>query len=144
MVVTLVGKLRLLDIPMARNPEAYSREEIRALAKDALPLRGEVCPKCQQHIPQFAELTQKDEARIRQLIRDQRKIVAVQELKAITHCPLSWAKMWVAHSGRADGVGTTAPCPYCGKPLKTALAKQCPHCNMDWHDPKNPKQLGKK
>ena len=22
------------------------------------------------------------------------------------------------------------------------LAKQCPHCNMDWHDPKKPKRLG--
>src|SRR2546423_14823916 len=27
------------------------------------------------------------------------------------------------------------------KPLKTALAKQCPHCNMDWYDPRQPKRL---
>jgi hypothetical protein len=127
---------------MARNPGAYTREELRALGTNAMPLRGEICPKCQQHVPQFVDLTEKDEARLKQLIRDQRKMVATQELKALTHCPLSWAKLWVAHGGRADAAGTAAPCPYCGKPLKTALAKQCPHCNMDWHDPKNPKRLG--
>ena len=30
-----------------------------------------------------------------------------------------------------------APCPYCGGLLRTALAKQCRHCKMDWHDPDN-------
>jgi hypothetical protein len=32
---------------------------------------------------------------------------------------------------------TILPCPYCGKPLKTKLAKMCFHCGLDWHDPKN-------
>lgn len=69
-------------------------------------------------------------------------MMAISELRALTGCPLSWAKIWVSHAGRADAIGTTAACPYCGKPLKTALAKQCPRCNMDWHDPKRPKRLG--
>jgi hypothetical protein len=28
-----------------------------------------------------------------------------------------------------------APCPYCGELLRTAFARQCRHCGMDWHDP---------
>jgi hypothetical protein len=32
---------------------------------------------------------------------------------------------------------TGAPCPYCGEPLRTAFAKQCRHCGVDWHDPEN-------
>jgi hypothetical protein len=127
---------------MREKTEAYTLDEIRRLAEDAVPTRGPVCPKCGLCIPQFADLTEKGEARLRRLIVENRKIMATQELRALTRCPLTWAKIWVSHSGRADAIGTTAPCPYCGKPLKTALAKQCPHCNMDWHNPKNPKKLG--
>jgi len=29
------------------------------------------------------------------------------------------------------------PCPYCGQPLKSALAKQCFQCGLDWHDDDN-------
>ncbi len=32
---------------------------------------------------------------------------------------------------------STSPCPYCGYPLNTPLAKQCFFCHMDWHDPNN-------
>jgi hypothetical protein len=28
---------------------------------------------------------------------------------------------------------STAPCPYCGKPLRTSVARQCCHCGSDWH-----------
>jgi hypothetical protein len=28
----------------------------------------------------------------------------------------------------------TSPCPKCGKPLKTNLARQCFACGHDWHD----------
>lgn len=29
------------------------------------------------------------------------------------------------------------PCPYCGEPLRTSIARQCRFCKMDWHDPTN-------
>ena len=121
--------------------EPYSRDELQQVV-EGFPNRGPVCPKCQMHIPQFRDLTPQGEARVRQLICQNRKIAALQELRAFTSCPISWAKLWVLHSGRADAVGTTAPCPYCGKPLKTARARQCQHCLMDWHDPNNVKKLG--
>ena len=127
---------------MSTHPQAYTKDELIRLTTGTLPQRGERCPKCGVIIPQFADLTEKDEARIRHMILQSRKMMAVHEIRSLTLCPVSWAKIWVQHSGRADAVGTTAPCPYCGKPLKTALARQCPHCNMDWHDPKHPKELG--
>jgi hypothetical protein len=29
------------------------------------------------------------------------------------------------------------PCPYCGVPLASDLARQCLSCGMDWHDPES-------
>ena len=123
-------------------PDApYTRGELRNVG-DTLPERGPLCPKCGAHIPQFAELSDSDANRIRKLICEQRPTMAIQELRSATGCPLSWAKIWVHHKGSPDAIGTTAPCPFCGKPLVTALAKQCRYCLMDWHDPQNPKKLG--
>jgi len=36
----------------------------------------------------------------------------------------------------------SAPCPYCGKALRTPMAKQCRFCKMDWHDPDNVHRRG--
>ena len=32
---------------------------------------------------------------------------------------------------------SATPCPYCGQVLRTAKAKQCFTCGMDWRDPTN-------
>ncbi len=39
-------------------------------------------------------------------------------------------------------VVVTTPCPYCGKPLRSARARQCRHCLTDWHDPSHLQTLG--
>jgi hypothetical protein len=28
----------------------------------------------------------------------------------------------------------TAPCPFCGEPMRTTRAKQCRHCKRQWHE----------
>lgn len=65
--------------------------------------------------------------------------MAMKELEFLTGSPPRWAKIWVSHMGRPDLADSTVPCPFCGRPLKTARAKQCQHCLMDWHDAKKPK-----
>jgi hypothetical protein len=84
-----------------------------------------------------------DEQRVRELIREFRWIMAIKELRTATGCPLHWAQLWVEHAGRPRSGGEKpAPCPYCGMPLRTALAKQCRHCRRDWHDPQDLRSLG--
>ena len=96
---------------MSTLPGAYTKDELIRLVVDALPTRGSKCPKCGVIIPQFADLLEEDEKRLRQLICHHRKMMAMHELRSLTLCPLSWAKIWVLHSGRPDVVGTTVPCP---------------------------------
>ena len=118
----------------------YSRSECEN-SDGGFPDRGLFCPKCKTRIPQFADLSEHDEFRIRKLIRDGRGAMAMKELEAATSCHRRWSKIWVTHAGRPTPEYPGKPCPYCDKPLRTSLAKQCPHCLMDWHDPGNPRHL---
>ena len=35
----------------------------------------------------------------------------------------------------SDEAAGATPCPYCGELLRTAFARQCRNCGMDWHGP---------
>jgi hypothetical protein len=120
--------------------EPYTRQELET-RPDTFPERGLLCPRCNTRIPEFAELSDSDASRIRRLISQNQKALAMDELEDATGCSTRFAKIWVIHSGRPDSVGTTAPCPYCGEQLVTALARQCQHCFMAWHDPDRPYDL---
>jgi len=118
----------------------YTREELKTCT-EIEPERGPLCPCCHIRIPQFADLDATEENRVRKLIRQNQMILATSELQAASGCSERFAKIWVLHSGRPFVIGTTAPCPFCGGALVTALAKQCEHCCMDWHNPEKPYNL---
>ena len=128
----------------------YSRAEVLA-AGSKLPERGPLCHYCKYHIPQFADLSEDDESRIRSLGLD-RPILAIAQLRSVTGCDLMWARLWVDHGGRPHpdvacpyrGIPPeeAAQCPYCGRPLRTSSSKQCRFCRKDWHDPDDLRTLG--
>jgi hypothetical protein len=129
-----------LVVTMGERP--YTRSELLT-ASGGFPQRGALCPHCDKHIPQFADLSEQDERRVRELIRQGRLLMAAAELRQATGCPLLWASLWVEHYGRPQRIyGVTPPCPYCGSPLRTSLAKQCRFCRRDWHDPESVVMLG--
>ena len=120
---------------MSRSSEVFA-------AGDNLPERGPLCHECGARIPVFEELSEEDERRVRQCIREGRRLMAIEELKQATGCSLRWAKLWVYHNGRPNPAKEPTPCQYCGMPLRTSLAKQCRFCRKDWHDEANVVSLG--
>src|SRR5262245_33819108 len=110
----------------------YTRSELDRISDDEFPKRGNFCNKCQTHIPLFAEQSADEERRIRKL---ESKVQQMVELRKITGCTIRWAKIWALHPDgpqphrRESG----PPCPQCGEPLRTPMAKQCVNCGADWH-----------
>lgn len=120
---------------------SYTKEELLA-TEDSFPTKGLFCQECKTYIPQFQDLTLTNEQRLKQLIADNQRMQAMKELKILTGCSLTWAKIWVLHPfGPEPTLASTAPCPYCGQSLRTKNAKQCRHCKRSWHNPDNVTQL---
>ena len=99
-------------------------------------LEGEPrCHHCGAVIPVFTNLSGVTERRVRELIRQGRDLMAIEELRHATGCGVADAKVWVQHRGRPwPAEYGTAVCPFCGGALRTSLARQCPHCSRQWHE----------
>jgi hypothetical protein len=119
----------------------YFNHELKGLA-DEPPRMGRYCEKCKVRIPHFLDLPPVVESRARGRARGTAKPTAIAEIRAATGCPESWAKIWVMHldGPHIDQLYEGPPCPYCKKPLRTKVARQCVECGMDWHDPVNVKR----
>lgn len=111
---------------------SYYRDEVIE-AGSYLPTRGLFCQECGNYIPVFEELSEEDEQRVRQCLQ-QSTFMAIKALRDATGCSLGWAKLWAHHGGKPTPPKEVKPCPYCGQPLRTPLAKQCRFCQRDWHD----------
>jgi hypothetical protein len=110
----------------------YSRAEVLAAGHN-LPERGPLCHECGARIPVFEDLSEAAERRVRECS----PFMAMLELREATGCSLVWAKIWVNHPTGPKPAKEPTPCPYCGMPLRTSLAKQCRFCRTDWHDEDN-------
>lgn len=138
------GKRTGVEFSWAERVRSYDRKEFSEVL-DRLPDRGAKCSGCNAVVPRFSDLSGENERRIKYLIAQNRKIMAIQELMAATGCPLSWAQVWIDHPNGPElhDKGKRGPdCPYCGKPLRTAVARQCVECGMDWHDLRQVHRLG--
>lgn len=103
----------------------YTRKELEALPLGAIPDRGVYCKHCRAVIPCFADITAEEEERY----RDSDMLHRMKFARDATGCPMLWARLWALHF---DGHGMP-PCPQCGEPLLSKLARQCFECGADWH-----------
>lgn len=108
----------------------YTRDEVIAAISKA-PDRGTYCPRCENFIPEFADISPQEAAEIRELTVGK----AMDVVQHRTGCSRAWAKIWAIHpDGPHEARPAPVPCPYCDLPLNPQ-AKQCPLCKMDWHNP---------
>jgi hypothetical protein len=87
---------------------------------------------------------QADRLRVLELIRIQRPMMALAELRAITECSPTWARIWISHCGRARSHRHGMSCPYCGTALASSRAYACGLCGRSWrgHPHFDPDRIG--
>jgi hypothetical protein len=121
------------------NSFFYTPDEI-VREGESMPTKGLFCPACETYIPYAFGMTQEVETILRAQLSNGKRIEVINTLRQQVGFPLSWTKIWVLHPNGpepAPPAPPATPYPYCGKPLRTAQAKQCRFCRRDWHDPNN-------
>lgn len=126
-------------VPRSHLKGGYFKRDLLEVVDD-LPAMGKPCYHCGARIPKFLDLESEVRRRIYELIRNGDEAGAIEALRAETGCPPEWARLWVTHPfgpRRPARLWVGPPCAYCGRPLRTRLARQCFDCGKDWHDPEN-------
>jgi hypothetical protein len=94
------------------------------------------CPKCKCKVPSFTYLDPELQKQVDNA-RDgssKARLVITFDTAGI---PLRVSKPFALH---LHGIpepcygNESVECPHCGKPLRTARAKQCRWCGKDWHE----------
>lgn len=91
----------------------------------------------------FGSGTTREQVTLFVSISDSEETTAVEDASAQCLNPASVAERFAQRFRSADPSNEGAsPCPYCGRPLRTTLSKQCRFCRRDWHDPLNVRLIG--
>jgi hypothetical protein len=92
------------------------------------------CDRCGLEVPEF-EFSEAFQSRLKDLIQNNERAQITMDLRRESGCDFGVAKLWVYHKTyeNAQAAPEKVGCPYCGKPLRTARAKQCRFCRRNWH-----------
>jgi len=126
-------------IERSKDVGGYFNRELIGITEE-WPRMGRLCPHCNLRIPKFLDLP--SEVASKALASS--KVSAIKIIAETTGCPLYWAQLWVEHPEgpiHPPFKWPGPPCANCGKPLRSALARQCFECGMDWHDPDDIRRL---
>lgn len=87
------------------------------------------------YIAVLAEATQiQMEQMFKEIVRDQGAIAAIKCYRLMKGCTLKEAMEYIDSLEPLPlNPKSDKPCPYCGRLLRTNLAKQCFECGKDWH-----------
>lgn len=72
--------------------------------------------------------------KLKEIARDQGTIAAIKCYRLMKGCKLKEAMEYIDNlKPLPPNSKSKTPCPYCGRLLRTDLAKQCFECGKDWH-----------
>lgn len=121
-------------------PTPYTFEEASTFGH-GFPDRGIKCYKCKTLIPQFEAMDFEKTEEWKSILKSKGDEAADQYLMSLTGCNYRWAKIWRLHpngpNAKTEKEASFEPgtkCPFCGNPLRTKNAKQCPHCFKSWRN----------